>query len=191
MRMGGANIRMQTAGILVVTVILAAAVIWVVQPDASKREVPPDVACDLPDPLGPVLLEISVRGGQDGQGRHIALDRAALDTLPQDGFRTRTLWTDGEQVFRGVRLKTMMRCLGIEDGTLTLHARNAYVVDIPVRKLRNDGALIATHRNGAPMSVRDKGPLWLVYHYDGNPAFRTESIYAQSIWQLDRIEIAP
>jgi len=182
---------MRMAGILVMTVILAAAVIWVSLPDASKREVPPDVACDLPEPKGPVLLEISVRGGQDGQGHHIAMDRAALDALPQEGFRTRTLWTDGEQVFRGVRLKTMMRCLGIEDGTLTLHARNAYVIEIAARDVRSDGALIATQRNGAAMSVRDKGPLWLVYPYDGNPVFRTESIYAQSIWQLDRIEIAP
>ena len=39
------------------------------------------------------------------------------------------------------------------------------------------------------MSVREKGPLWIVYPYDSNIAFQTETIYARSIWQLDRISI--
>jgi hypothetical protein len=52
-----------------------------------------------------------------------------------------------------------------------------------------DGALVSYLRNGAPMTLRDKGPVWLVYNYDSDPAYRTEVIYANSIWQLDRIEI--
>jgi hypothetical protein len=33
------------------------------------------------------------------------------------------------------------------------------------------------------------GPFWLVYNYDANPEFRTELIYARSIWQLARITV--
>jgi hypothetical protein len=47
--------------------------------------------------------------------------------------------------------------------------------------------MIAYARNGEPMSLREKGPFWLVYNYDADPAFRTETVYSRSIWQLDRI----
>ena len=39
------------------------------------------------------------------------------------------------------------------------------------------------------MSLRDKGPLWIVYPFDSNPSYSTEVTYARSIWQLDRIEV--
>lgn len=150
--------------------------------------------CAVHAPQGPVLLEIAVDPlipGQRDRTRHIALDRSALESMPQDGFNTTTMWTAGEQAFRGVRLKTMLGCLGVHGGTATLRASNAYLIEIPVEKLRADGALIALQRNGAPMSTRELGPLWLVFPYDGDPVFRTESIYAQSIWQLDHIRVGP
>jgi len=39
------------------------------------------------------------------------------------------------------------------------------------------------------MSVREKGPLWVIYPYDSDAKFRTEVIYSRSIWQLDRLAI--
>ena len=51
--------------------------------------------------------------------------------------------------------------------------------------------MIAYERNGAVMSVRDKGPLWIVYPYDSNPDYQTEEIYARSIWQLEKITVKP
>jgi hypothetical protein len=38
------------------------------------------------------------------------------------------------------------------------------------------------------MSVRDKGPLWVIYPYDSDD-YRSEVIYSRSIWQLDRLEV--
>ena len=35
------------------------------------------------------------------------------------------------------------------------------------------------------MSLRDKGPLWVVFPYDASEEFRRDEIYAQSIWQVD------
>ena len=66
-----------------------------------------------------------------------------------------------------------------------------YAVEIPVSDSVEDGPILAYELNGAPMSVRDKGPLWLVYPYDQNPEYRSEVIYSRSIWQLDRIEVLP
>ena len=51
------------------------------------------------------------------------------------------------------------------------------------------GPIIAYRLNGDRMSVRDKGPLWVVYPYDSDQVYQTEVIYSRSIWQLYRIDV--
>lgn len=175
-----------SAGSLFFGVLLS---VFVAMPGLAQQA----IRCPVPEPAGPVLLDVIVLAGEAGQSdkHHFQLDRSMLEALPEDGIETTTIWTFGLQRFRGARLYSLLQCLGVEDGLLTLSAKNEYLIEIPVDEVRPDGALIAYERNGAPMPTREKGPLWLVYPYDSDPAFRTETIYAQSIWQLDRIEITP
>jgi len=49
------------------------------------------------------------------------------------------------------------------------------------------GAIVAYLNNGKRMTVREKGPLWIVYPYDKNEKFQTEEIYARSVWSLWKI----
>jgi len=123
-------------------------------------------------------------------GRTLALTRADLLDLPMTEIATTTIWTDGVQRFRGVRLADLLAAL-LADGTgVTLVAANGYRIESDVTQLRPADALIAVERNGAAMGLRDKGPLWLVYDYDSSAEFRTEVFYSNSIWQLDRLELS-
>jgi hypothetical protein len=99
------------------------------------------------------------------------------------------LWTNGLQQFRGVLLKELVDRLKIEAGTLEASALNEYLIEIPLEDAIEGGALIAYERNGKPMSVRSKGPLWMIYPYDRDEKFRSETYYARSIWQMDLIEV--
>ncbi len=137
----------------------------------------------LPVGDGPPVLTISAHGETH------ALDDAALRSLPSDSFETDTIWTEGKQSFTGVRVTEVLNRLDIHDGTMTLIAANDYRIKIDVAEFTDDGALLAYDRNGTAMTLRDKGPVWLVYPYDADARFRTEVIYSNSIWQLDRIEI--
>ena len=132
-----------------------------------------------------VLLTVTV------QGETVEYSLSDLEALGSETFRTTTIWSDGEQVFTGLPLVTLLSELGVEGGTLMARAINDYAVEVPVSDGVENGPILAHHRNGEPMSVRDKGPLWLVYPYDTNPEYRSEVIYSRSIWQLDRIEILP
>ena len=38
------------------------------------------------------------------------------------------------------------------------------------------------------MSVRDKGPLWVMYPFSDAPALKTETNYSRCIWQLNRLQ---
>jgi hypothetical protein len=67
-------------------------------------------------------------------------------------------------------------------------AINDYMIEVPVSDAVEGGPIIAFEMDGKPMSVRDKGPLWLIYPFDSNPDYQTEVFYSRSIWQLNRIE---
>lgn len=123
--------------------------------------------------------------------RLAALDREALAALPQTVFTTHTIWTKGPQHFEGVSLSTLLAQYDIAAERLDLLAVNDYTVSLPGEGIGPVYPVIAHRRNGAPMGLRDKGPFWLLYDFDGNTAFQNETVYTRSIWQLDRITVYP
>ncbi|MEQ9695956.1 oxidoreductase [Shimia sp. SDUM112013] len=127
----------------------------------------------------------------DDSGAAVEYSLAELKEMGAVTFQTTTPWTEGEQSFTGVPFATLVSGLGLADGTLLVTAVNDYAVEFPVGDALKDGPVIAYLRNGAPMSVRDKGPLWIVYPYDSKAEFRTETVYSRSVWQLDRIVVNP
>ena len=143
-----------------------------------------------PEPTGEVLLTISGdidKSNGDGGAR---FDRAMLEALPAVTFRTSTIWTEGVSEFTGVSLHDLMSAVGVTEGKLAATAINDYAVEIPLSDATENGPIVAYEMNGAPMSVRSKGPLWIVYPFDSNPKYQTEVIYSRSIWQLDRIVVS-
>lgn len=145
-----------------------------------------------PAPQGEVLLTVTL----EGEGaREQQMTLAQLQALSADSFETTTIWTTGPQSFTGVPLAALLAQFDIAASTpgITLEARavNDYMVEIPLTDAVEDGPIIAYLRNGKTMSLRGKGPLWLVYPYDSNPAYRTEAVYSRSIWQLDSLILRP
>ncbi|WP_339950970.1 molybdopterin-dependent oxidoreductase [uncultured Albimonas sp.] len=146
----------------------------------------PASADPAPAPVGPVLLVVD----GDVDGAPVELDRAALQSLPRTEFTTSTLWTEGERAFAGVLVADLLEAVGGEDASqLTAYALNDYKVELPGSDAVSGGPIIAYEMDGAAMSVRDKGPLWIVYPYDADSRFRTEEVYSRSIWQLTRITV--
>jgi len=123
----------------------------------------------------------------NGQTR--AFDRAELEALGTASIETTTIWTEGVQTFEGVPLAVLMQELGAQDGKILATAINDYTIEIPLSDATENGPILALKMNGEQMSVRDKGPVWVVYPYDADADYRTEVIYSRSIWQLDRIEV--
>lgn len=119
----------------------------------------------------------------------VTLDMETLQAMDNVKFETSTIWTEGVQTFTGVSLSVFLRALDVSGGTLKATAINDYSVEIPLDDAVEGGPIIAYLRNGAPMSVRDKGPLWIVYPFDADPAYQSEVIYSRSIWQLDRLAV--
>lgn len=146
-------------------------------------------AQELSAPTQEILLtvtgEISTTNAEDA----VVFDLDLLKSLPSSSFSTKTVWTEGAQSFEGVALSDLLAAIGAEGTVLIASAINDYSVEIPVADAVKDGPILAYHLNGDTMSVRNKGPLWIVYPYDQNTDYQTETIYSRSIWQLDRIKV--
>ncbi len=151
----------------------------------------PALAMPLGNPQGTVLLtvtgEVPVKNSPEGA----AFDLHMLEALGTTSFTTTTIWTEGPQRFTGVSLHDLLSALDVTGGSIKAVAINEYSTEIPLEDAVPEGPIIAWARNGSLMSVRDKGPLWLVYPFDDHPEYRSEIIFARSIWQLSRIVVEP
>lgn len=156
---------------------------------ATFLAAPAFAQAELPAPAGDILLTVSGDIHVANDGDAAVFDREMLVAMPSTTIRTSTIWTEGVQEFTGVELADLMERLGVDGGEMVASAINDYHIEIPVADAVDGGPIIAYARDGKPMSVRDKGPLWIVYPYDDRHEYRTEVIYSRSIWQLDRIEV--
>ena len=103
---------------------------------------------------------------------------------------TSTEWTDGVQTFRGVAFDLLFDTYGLNAETVRVSALNDYSVMVPANVLREDGAILAYHLNGGEMSVREKGPFWVIFPYDADEQFQTDTYWAYSVWQVKSVDAA-
>lgn len=144
-------------------------------------------AGDFAAPKGEVLLTIKGSIAAKNMGDSLQLDQDQLAALPQTAFTTSTTWTSGTPTFKGVLLKDLIAAVGATGKSITLKAANDYAITITADDVKPDAPLLAYLMDDKTMSLREKGPVWMVYPYDQNEAYRTEETYARSIWQLTEI----
>lgn len=114
----------------------------------------------------------------------VQLDRAGLEGLGTASFVTMTPWYPGPVEFEGVPMARLMAAVGAFGDTVVATALNDYVTEIPVRDFSIYNVLLALKRDGGYMPLRDKGPLFIVYPYDSDPALRHQRFYSRSAWQV-------
>lgn len=133
-----------------------------------------------------IILEVQL-----GEETIIGFTLEDLRALPLTEFETSTVWTQGVDSYAGVLLIDLLRRIGHTTvrGAVNVRALDGYSAQIDANLITEEAPLLSFLRNGNPMSVRDQGPVWLIFPYDHNPAFRTESVYAKSVWQVRSIEV--
>jgi hypothetical protein len=139
----------------------------------------------------PVLADEVLLTLRNEAGETLALDRLALETLPQKTVETSTIWTEGVIAFRGPLLLDVLHRAGIDSGRVELRGLNDYRLEMEVSSFTQDWPIIATRREGQPFGVRDNGPLWVIYPFDLGGKLADERTYAASVWQLVTITELP
>lgn len=142
----------------------------------------------LPAPTDAPILTVSGSIRTTGRGC-AAFDRAALHALGMATITTRTPWYDGPVRFDGVPMARLLNAVGAEGTTVTAIALNEYSMDIPIGDFTRFPVLLATTRNGMPMRVSERGPLFIVYPYDSDPVLRSSLYYGRSVWSVAQLVV--
>ncbi|MBB3066501.1 molybdopterin-dependent oxidoreductase [Limibacillus halophilus] len=134
-----------------------------------------------------VLLEISTDESGDNLRRY---DRADLAALEQQTIRTSTAWTDGVKVFKGPLVRDLLTAEEEQAfETVEAVAANDYRVSIPMSDFVSYDVILATEMDGQELTLRDKGPLWIVYPRDDYTDLNQSAVDARWVWQLVRLEM--
>jgi hypothetical protein len=143
----------------------------------------------LPDPEGPPILTIQGAVARRNDGAAALLDRAMLEGLPQREIVTATPWGSGAATFEGPLVIDVLALVGARGSVLKASALNEYAVDIPVADVSRYGVILALKMDGRYLSVREKGPIWVVYPLDDHPALLDGPAKDRMIWQLATLTV--
>ncbi len=151
---------------------------------------PTGLSFSLEKPTSSILLEISGNISIfNTTEKKAVFDRSLLQQFQRVTIKTHTPWTDGVTTFEGVLVRDILQAVGARGQNIEATAINDYSVPIPVSDVMQHDVILADTRNGTAMSVRDKGPLWIIYPWDAKPELRTEIYHSRSISQLHKITI--
>lgn len=144
----------------------------------------------LEAPAAAVVLTVRgalARASRDGKAD---FDMAMLERLPQRSITTETPWHLGAHTFEGPLLREVLAAAGARGETARLVALNDYSVAMPLDDAQRYDVIVARHLDGKPMSVREKGPLFVMYPFDTQPQLRNAVYFSRCVWQLRSIELA-
>jgi hypothetical protein len=133
--------------------------------------------------------EIVLTVNDTTDGRSVTFTMDDLLALPQTSFQTSTIWTDGVNTFSGPTLAAVLEAADMPFHNLRVSAINDYNVDFPAAEIKDATPILTVLINDAPFSVREKGPIWMLFPFDDNVALRTEDFFTLSVWQLIQIDV--
>lgn len=150
---------------------------------------PPLRAEELAAPVGPVVLTVGGNIANSNGNDTAQFDLAMLDALSQHTTTTMTPWYDGAQTFSGPLGSAILDAVGATGTTVTVTALNDYSAEIPLSDFVDYPLILATRINDKELSVRDKGPLFVIYPFNAVPELYNEVYFGRSVWQVTAITV--
>ena len=130
---------------------------------------------------------LTIKGA--ARGKIFRFDLDALEKLGLIRYTSKNIWYDKPVTYEGVLGSKLLDFIGVPPGAtkMKMRALNDYVVKIPIEDFRRWPVMLALKLNGKYMSVREKGPIWVVYPNHLHPELDSRSYQGKWIWQLMEI----
>ena len=143
----------------------------------------------VPEPSGPVILEITGNIESKNFDQGMRFDYDMLAELGLVEYKVETPWTKGSVLFSGILTRSLMSYVGAAGKEIFARAIDGYTITIPLSDFSDHDTLLALQLDGERMRVRNKGPAWVIYHPDDRPQIPETLNNSRMIWQLKSLEI--
>lgn len=141
----------------------------------------------------PAVAEPVITVSLGGANTRLQITRSMLQDMPETNYTTSTVWTEAVDTYTGVLLYDFLEALSVDvttqNGQIVFKALDDYKVLLPFADIDRVAPMIAFLKDDAVLSLRDQGPFWLIWPYDLSSQYRTEAIYARSIWHIVSMDI--
>jgi hypothetical protein len=162
------------------------ALLWALGVACSARTVAQQA---LSGPSGAAVLSIGGRIQRTNQGERAVFDMSMLQAVAQHSFSTKTPWFSQARKFTGPLLRDLLAMVGANGSVLRLGALNDYRIEVPADDARRYDVMLARMIDDRPITVREKGPLFMIYPFDSDAGLRNALYYSRSVWQLTTIDV--
>jgi hypothetical protein len=118
----------------------------------------------------------------------LEIKESELKNYKQMSFSSKTPWYPEIKKFDGISFRDVLEKAKIkENSKLQIVAWNNFEVEVPAEDGYKYKTILTTHINGKRITLRDKGPLFLMYPLDDNPILNTGMYFNRSAWQIKEI----
>ncbi len=89
----------------------------------------------------------------------------------------------------GPLMRDVLKHFSVEGAIAEGVALDAYRIDVPVEDALKYDVVMATAIDGKRLSVRDRGPVWIIYPLKDHPELINPMFEGRSIWQLKELRM--
>ena len=126
----------------------------------------------------------------DGTRGELRFTRADLEARTWHTIETGNEFITGLGVFRGPLVSDVLSLIGHADATQArMIAVNEFYSEVDMAELARFNAILAMEMNGKPLSLRDFGPIWVMYPIDDHSELQDSRFNNRLVWQLKAIEL--
>lgn len=97
--------------------------------------------------------------------------------------------TPAVRTAKGPLLRDVLKHFQVSGAVAQAVGLDAYQIDIPVEDAMRYDVILATELDGKQLSVRDRGPIWVLYPLKDHPELNTPVYESRSIWQLKKLQL--
>ncbi|UOA16537.1 hypothetical protein [Sulfitobacter dubius] len=110
--------------------------------------------------------------------------------MPQTTVVTKNDYVDHPAAFQGPLLRAILETFEIDrHADLNMIALNDFNSTVPAADAFDYDVILAVLRDGEGMTVRNKGPIWVIYPMDEHPELRDDAYNNRLVWQLKEISV--
>lgn len=121
------------------------------------------------------------------QGRKFTLSE--IESLGVQELKIKLEWEGESGLYQGVYLKDLLAQTGLENAPfLKTKALDDYAVKIPQNMWTEGKAILVTRRDGKELSIRNKGPLRLMFPTQEDSVLKSATAPDYWIWNLKSIQ---
>lgn len=114
---------------------------------------------------------------------------ANLEALGTYRVATSTFWPDDDGTYEGPLLRDVLKSAGLDQAaSVRVRAHDGFSQVLPREDWQKWPVMLATRRDGKPMSPRHKGPLRIIYPRDMAPELADTVYRLRWVWLVDTIE---